>query len=691
MTSAKLALRNVRKSLRDYTIYFLTLTFGVCVFYIFNAIGSQESIMSVTQSQAAIFKELTNIMGGVSVFVSIILGFLILYANRFLIRRRKKEFGVYMLLGMDKNNISRVLIAETVFVGLLSLATGLGIGVILSQAMSVLTAKLMNVSITAFQFVFSPEALGKTILYFGLIFLFVLVFNTLTVSKQKLIDLLYASRKNEWFKTPRLALSIPALIASIACIVYAYHKALTSDMLRYLDGGVIALVIALTVAGTFLFFFSLSGIVMKLAPRNKNLYLKGLNMFVLRQIGSKINTTYVSMTMVCLMLFISICTLSSGLGLSTDISKMMKENAPFDATITAGVVSEEDGAEQANDYRGLNIVKALSNAGAPVDSLAKDYLITRYYSTDVKIPLAVKENNIVNNIEADSYILKLSDYNDLLKKEGKKPVALKKGEYAVNYSVTNRAFYEAMQNYLKENDGITVGGKKLDTNPGNFYNNTLEVLLNQDYNVTIVVADSLVKGLPVSRDVLNLNYPDGKPGDKSDDSAAKYDKICADAASSLREAAGGKGATVIFQTASVVREQSDSAVTIVSYLAIYLGIIFLITAAAVLAIGQLSEMSDNIGRYAMLRKIGTGEKMLHRSIFMQILIYFGAPMLLAIAHGVVGIMVISRFVSALDQGNIAGNSLFVAAALLVIYGGYFLATYHGSKGILQREGAQRLE
>jgi putative ABC transport system permease protein len=687
MTSARLAVRNVGKSLRDYTIYFMTLTFGVCVFYIFNALESQKAIMDVTSSQGRIFEELTNMMNGVSFFVSLILGFLILYANRYLIRRRKKEFGVYMLLGMEKGAISRILITETVFVGLLSLVTGLAVGVFLSQAMSVLTARLMNVAISDFRFVFSSDAMLKTIMYFGLIFLFVLIFNTAAVNKQKLIDMIYANRKNEWFKTPPLPISILAFAAAVVCLVIAYKTALTSDIANYLDAGLIAGVVALSAAGTFLFFFSLSSLIMKLAPRNKNLYLKGLNMFVLRQIGSKINTAYVSMTMVCLMLFISICTLSAGLGLSTDISRMMKENAPFDVSIVSGVTQDagsDAGSSSADVYKGVNSAKAIGKAGIPMDSFAADYVRTRYYDSGLTIPIKVKENNVVQDLEAGTYLVRLSDYNKLLAKEGEEQITLGDGEYAVNYAVTNVAFGDAMREYMKSNDGITVNGRSLTTDPNNLYLHTLEVLLNQDYRATIIVDDALVKGLPVSRDVLNVNYPDGD--------AAKYDTISANATEALRNAAGVDGVTVAYMTATTVRQQSDSAVTVVSYLAIYLGIIFLITAAAVLAIGQLSEMSDNIGRYGMLRKIGTDDKMLHKSIFSQNLIYFGAPMLLAAIHSVVGVTIISRFVSAFDKGDVATNSLFVAAAFLVIYGGYFIATYLGSKGILNREGAvQRIE
>jgi putative ABC transport system permease protein len=680
MTTTKLALRNVRKSLRDYTIYFLTLTFGVCVFYVFNALGSQEAVMRINENQAALFKELSNILAGISVFVSVILGLLILYANRFMVRRRKKEFGVYMLLGMEKGAMSRILIAETVFVGILSLITGLAVGILLSQGMAVLTSRLLNVPLL-FRFVVAPEAIAKTVLYFGLIFLFILVFNTVLVNKQKLIDLIYAGKKNERFKTPRIALSVVVFIVAVACLFYAYRTALTNSVAELIDGNSLPLVAAAAIAGTFLFFFSLSGFFIRIIQRNKNVYLKGLNMFILRQIGSKINTTYVSMTVVCLMLFVSICTLSSGLGLSSDISREMNKNTPFDATIVTRSDAVTAGDTSAG-YKGIGLAGSIDKSKSPMDSFAKNYIETRYYDAGVTIPLAVVQNNFESRVDANTYLLGLSDYNSLLREEGKDPISLEEGAYAVNSTISNEEYHSAIQSYMEKNDGIEVNGEKLRTTPEDLHDNTLEVSRNEDYNLTIVVEDSLIKGLPPARDVLNINYI----GSGTDEQTSRYDELFAGAAAELK-ASDGSGVWLSTETATDVRALTSSATTLVTYIAIYLGIIFLIAAAAVLAIGQLSEMSDNIGRYDLLRKLGTGEKMLRKSIFAQNLIYFGAPMLLAVIHAVVGVSVASRLILAFDKGNTLWSSLFVIAIFVVVYGGYFFATYQGSKGILNRESA----
>ena len=123
----------MKKSFKDYAIYFFTLILGVAVFYVFNAIDSQTVMLKVNSSVYEIIKLMTDILSGVSVFVSFILGFLIIYASRFLIKRRNKEFGIYMILGMGKRKISLILFIETMLIGVVSLAVGIVLGTVASQ------------------------------------------------------------------------------------------------------------------------------------------------------------------------------------------------------------------------------------------------------------------------------------------------------------------------------------------------------------------------------------------------------------------------------------------------------------------------------------------------------------------------------------------------------------------------------
>ena len=205
---SKLSLKNIKKSFKDYAIYFLTLILGVAIFYVFNAMDSQEAMMKMNDSKKQILDLMNNLLGGVSVFVSFVLGFLIIYANKFLIKKRKKEFGIYMTLGMGRAHISKILLLETFLIGLISLAVGLLVGVFASQFMSLVVAKMFDADMTEYAFTFSQSALIKTIIYFSIMYLIVMILNVFVVSRYKLIDLLTGGRKNEKIKVKNPFISI---------------------------------------------------------------------------------------------------------------------------------------------------------------------------------------------------------------------------------------------------------------------------------------------------------------------------------------------------------------------------------------------------------------------------------------------------------------------------------------------------
>lgn len=191
----KISVKNIRKSFKDYAVYFFTLILGVAVFYVFNAIDSQTVMLDVRKNVYDIIKLMNEMLSGVSVFVSCVLGFLIIYASRFLIKRRNKEFGIYLTLGMSKRKISAILFFETLLIGIVSLVVGLLLGTVLSQFMSILVANLFDADMTKFKFTFSSKACVKTLLYFTIMYLLVMVFNVVNISRCKLIDLLNAGKR----------------------------------------------------------------------------------------------------------------------------------------------------------------------------------------------------------------------------------------------------------------------------------------------------------------------------------------------------------------------------------------------------------------------------------------------------------------------------------------------------------------
>ena len=333
---AKLAFRNVRRSVRDYAIYFVTLVFGVAVFYAFNSVTGQSILFDLEDTATASVFEMTGQMLGMfSVVIACVLGFLVLYANGFLIRRRKQEFGTYLMLGMNPRSVSAIVLMETVAVGLVSLGVGLALGFALSQGLSFVTAGLFNIQMEQYRFVFSTNAFLLTLGCFVLIFAVTGLFNTLSIRRYKLIDLLSARSKNARFRVRNPWISLVGFLAAVAVIAWSYVTLVDNGLMQFDEGFWRAT--ALMVAGTFLFFWSLAGFALAAIERTRGIYFKGLAMFTTRQIASKVNTAFVSLSVVCIMLFFSLTVFSTGMGLARAFSGNVEEGTLYDATLTANV------------------------------------------------------------------------------------------------------------------------------------------------------------------------------------------------------------------------------------------------------------------------------------------------------------------------------------------------------------------
>ena len=667
---SKIALNSVKKSFKDYTIYFLTLTFAVCIFYSFNSIESQKAMLDLTVSQKAYMKLFSSVIFIASVFVSFILGALIIYANNFLIKKRKKEMGIYITLGMPKRKVSNILLLETVLIGIISLGIGLILGVVLSQGLSILTAKLFMGSMTSYQFAFSIDAVLKTILYFGIIFLLVMIFNTVIISKYKLIDLLNASKKNE-----KIKMRNPVILSIIFClavifIVVAYifiNKSGLDIQSTYFE-----LSIVLGVIGTFLFFFGLSGIVLYVIQRSKNIYLKNLNIFIVRQISSKFNTNFLSMSLICLMLFITTVMLSSGLGFKNTMEQGVKKNTPFDASIE--IYYSSDSVSQANE-----LTQVVNNQLSKYTN--KSY-IAQYQLNDVsmrKMLLPYVPNTMKKAID-NSYndycmAVSISQYNKMRELEGQKPINLANNDVLVLSNV--QKFEGPINDFIKNNGKIDIiNGTEYKVQNDKAIEDSLYSSGMAINTITLVVPDKIVQNLIPYTGYVNINYTGSNTEKKTQESniEAIFDKL-------NREKPDGYIGNGYTRTQ--LYEQSLGLSAIVIYLSIYLGIVFLIASAAVLALQQLSEASDSINRYKALRKIGVTDKMINKSIFIQTLIYFGAPLALAIAHSIVAIYVVNDFISALGSTNIIISALIILVFILLIYSGYFYATYTSYKRIIK--------
>ena len=696
----KLSIKNIKKSFKDYAIYFITLVLGVAVFYMFNSLDSQEAMLQVSSSTKEMIKLMINMLSMVSVFIAVILGLLIVYANNFLINRRKKEFGIYMTLGMGKRQISRILLIETIFVGIISLVVGLVLGIFASQFMSILVAKLFQADMSKFEFVFSKNACIKTCIYFAIMFFAVMIFNTFTISKCKLINLLTAVKKNEQIKMKNPILCILVFILAVAGLSYAYWI-VTAGIFKMTNinetTGAISIAVILGIIGTVLVFWSVSGLILKLVQAKKSIYLKGTNMFVLRQLHNKINTTVISMSVICIMLFMTITALSSSLALKNSMQAQVEETTPVDLNLykTAnlpekGIDSEGNeftySQESQQDSR-QPISTTLTQNGFNINNL-KDIVEVPMYMVDGwtwEKTFGTEANKIkqefpMMGLDTLENIMKVSDYNKIAKLYGNAQYSLKDDEYIVicDYdSIAN------MRNIgLSKEVKININGKTYRPKYKECKQGFVQISTSHTNTGIILVPDNYNFG-PNDQSLwfLAANY-----NTKNKDKIKEIEETLLNDNSELMQKLNSKNNTIKAYTKTKIIESSTGLTTIIVFIAIYLGIVFLIASCAILALKQLTESSDNKQRYIILRKIGCDENMINQALFTQIAIFFGLPLILAIIHSIFGIkFAMSLFETLATKEQLVPSAIATTIAIGIIYGAYFLATYIESKNIIREE------
>lgn len=675
----KLSLKNIRKSFKDYAIYFFTLILGVAIFYVFNAIESQTVLLDATSSTTGIIDLMTNMLSGVSVFVSFILGFLIIYASRFLIKRRKKEFGIYLTLGMSKRRISMILFIETVMIGLISLVIGLGIGIILSQLMSILVANMFEADMTKFSFILSKSACIKCLIYFGIMYLLVMIFNTINISKCKLIDLLHGSKKSEKVKLKNSLLCTVIFLISAGVLGFAYYM-VTGGIETMLDSAdKIFIPIILGIISTFFIFWSLSGLVLRIASKRRKFYYKGLNSFTLRQISSKINTTVFSMSIISLMLFVTICVLSSSLSIKNSMTANLEELAPVDVQLTKMVDIDTDNQAIIEDY-GLSVRDTLEKNNFDVENNLKDMVSFEIHKTEeltLKDTLGLSLDEILKKYKFMRYdrletIVSISDYNRIAKLFGNKEYTLGKEEYLI---VADFDSMVSLRNeVLKKKPVLTLGGIHYQPKYTECQDGFIEISSTHTNDGIIVLPDEVVFNIPVTHKGMLANF--------SNTNKEEMKKINKE----LREFADTTWENTSFTSVNTKLDIAESSIglgALVTFIGLYLGIIFLISSAAILALKELSESSDNKERFRMLRKIGADEVLIRKALFRQIAVFFLFPLVLAIIHSIFGIMFCNYILETFGNEQLLPSIIMTSIFIIIIYGGYFLITYFCSKNILR--------
>lgn len=663
----RLSIKNIRKSIKDYAIYFFTLVLGVCIFYVFNADRRAVFDAGGVRTKSDSIDQMVWAISSMSIVVSLILGFLIVYANRFLMKKRNREFGIYLILGMKKGDIAKILFGETLLVGAVSLTAGLLLGIGLSQFMSLLVAHMFEADMGRFVFTVSIPAIGKTILYFVIIYVIVILMDTVLIMKTRLIDLLLSKKKNEKVHLKNPVICCIIFVAACIMLGTAYYNVTAGQLDTEAE---VMIQILLGIVGTFLVFWSVSGALFQIMKKCSGIYYKRLNSFAFSEIRSQVNTSVAAGTIICLLLFATICILSSAFALKDYKAKQVKKVAGISVSMEKWTTD------------GKTVRDVLEKSEFDFSAFQDCHEFYTYETREVTMKdlmgsageeLLKTQQGFEEFLDSEVELIHESDYNRVAELYGYKKVHLGAAGYAV--SATTEFSKKYFNKGLKEKVRLTIQGQVLDAAEEKCQETYL-MMSYSDQNMGVVIVPDTISFPKESRHASYLladyspKYDTKEFRNYMDSDEFRYQKEFTE------------HELLSVSTQSEIYDESIGSSGVVIFVAIYLGLVFVISGAALLALKELSDAIDGREKYRILQQLGVSEKELGHTLFLQMAVFFAFPLLLAMIHSIFGIQVCIELLSIYDIKAIIPALLICAAMIVGIYGGYFLLSYRGCKRII---------
>ena len=633
---------------------------GVAVFYIFNAIETQTAMMEVSQTKAAIIDSMNGIMSGVSIFVSLVLGYLIVYASRFMLKKRKREFGIYLTLGMGRIRLAAMLWLETIWMGLISLAVGLLAGMGISQLMSLIVSNLFQADVSRYEFVISGQAVGKSILYFLLIYLVVMIFNTLSVSRARLAEFITAGRKKEKNFLKKPLLSGLVFLLAVVMLGTAYYNVTANQQAMTTETDVLTQVL-LGIFGTFLVFWSLSGFLMTAAGKFRKLYYRRLNSFVVGELSNKLNSTVMACSVICLLLFMTICLLFSAIARKEYKDQEAAKLAPVSISMSKEMTDSK------------SIFDIMEVRGISMEDFQDLVSVYTYHLDEVTNYTLIGESYGEEYDNQKAEVMKVGDYNRAARVYHMPEYELEEDEYLIVADQEGAVYIR--NRGLADDREITIKGKSYHAKENTCQDGYLQMSYQPQNSGILLVPDSVKLG----EEEQYKNYVMGDYRDKSKEFAQEMDKNFAQILNPEQSTYGKIQVT----TQSAIYDDSIGTSAMYIFLGLYLGICFLISGSAVLALKILSDSADSREKYQILQQLGCEEKEIRRALRRQNGLLFLLPILLAAVHAIFGIQVCRTMLSIYGSKG-SGAALAVTLALTgAIYGGYFLLSHKCSVKIVK--------
>lgn len=664
----KLSLRNAKRQAKDYIIYFITVIIAVALMFSFNSIAVSEDIKELS----TLMKSFSNAILGISLIIVFVMAWLINYTMKFMLEKRSKEFGTYQVLGLEKKDIANMFTLENIIIGILAFIIGIFGGIFLYQ---ILTSIIMNLFNQPYEIKikFDMMAVGITALYFFGIFILVLLNCRRKINKTKVYDLLYAEKKNENNIIKKSRGNIIVFVISLISLILAYfitHKEFSN--MSDISGMNITIAIILLIVGIYLFYISISSFIIKRYLNNKKKKYKKSNMFLYRNLTSKINTMSITMGTIALMFTIILIGGNVALLMNNMLNNEIELGYPFEIMISA---SDED----------FTKYKEYIDANANVKEIY-EYNVYDIANTHIHDALLNSVFEARYYEETDSVIL-LKDYNKLREMLGYEKVELKDNEVIIQCMETAKPIFDE---YIKTNNLINVANKNL--NIKEVKGENLSQISFNGYTYCIIVPDNMKETIIKEHEKANAEtIPDLNMYHKlvaltehttNEQFREELKKIVPTKLitktieiDGVKEEYTSNRHLADIQTKGARAAEAKSLYAIISFLAFYVALIFVMATATLLAIQQLSDAEKYKYRYELLKKLGMDELEMNRVILKQLFLYFAIPMIVPFIISLPIILSVSHiFTIAVTIEEIISNIGIIYVLFILVYGIYFIAT-----------------
>lgn len=662
----KLSVRNAKRQAKDYIIYFITIIISVALMFSFNSIAVSKDISELS----TYMKDFGKAILGISVIIIFVMAWLINYTMKFMLEKRSKEFGTYQILGIEQKDISNMFTLENILIGSLAFVLGVGAGLFLNQFLTSIIMNLFNQPYQI-QIVFDIKAVGLTALYFFGIFVLVLLNCRRKIKKTKIYNLLYADKKNENNVIKKSKGNIIVFITSLVLLALAY---LINDKefsnMSNMTGRNIFIALVMLIIGIYLFYISISSFIVKRYLQNKSRKYKKSNMFLYRNLTSKINTMSITMGTIALMFTIILIGGNVAVSMNTMLNNEIEMGYPFEITMSS---VEKD----------FSIYKDYINKNAKVKEMY-EYDLYDVHNTNIRRALDGSAFESRYYYDTDSVML-LKDYNKLRQMLGYEQVSLG-GNEAIIHSM--KTAEEQFEKYIEKNNSIEICNKILTIKQVN--GESFSQISFNGYTYCIVVPDNMEQLLINEHEKIGkdkkLNYYHKLAVTTEEITTQEFSKELEELVPKkeiviISEYDGEKFENKVerglayFHTKGERLSEAKSFYAIISFLAFYIALIFVMATATLLAIQQLSDSEKYKYRYELLKKLGMDELEINRTIFKQLFFYFAIPMLLPFILSIPIILSISKiFVIAVTIEEIIRNIGIIYGMFILVYGIYFIAT-----------------